>query len=335
MAEVFVGIPTLNRPLLVCESIRSVLNQTYADLRVVVSDNASACSAAGQVDEFVRELRDPRIRFHRQSTNVGEYGQGRYFFRESAGHRYFVILHDDDVLKPEHLERAVETLMAHPEASCFVANPFWMNQRGEISTRETAAYRKRHGRAGRAEGLFDVLTEHLATGFAPMSGTVFRRDALERSGFVDESCEGNYPFECDLFLLLGETRAQGWFSPEELLGFRFHSGSMRNYMGLMQNPTVVERMIYLFSRSRYSGANERRRRVVLGRLLRARSVLALRQGDTRAARRALRQSLRENPASLTGWAIAPLIAALPSAVSRILPSLPEFTEAPALPAERQ
>ena len=331
MKSVFIGIPTLNRPALVRETIQSVLNQTYANFKVVVSDNVSGGNAADSIEEFLRGLNDSRFTFHRQSVNEGEYGQGRYLIREAAGHDFFMMLHDDDVLNLDYLEKAIVALERNPSAAYFVANPFLMNEEGTFSTEDTKAYLASHGRTGREEGEFDVLSMHLRNGFTPISGTLFRTAALEDSGFVDEDCHGNYPFECDVFLLLGGRDARGWFSPEELLGFRFHPGSMRNYMGLMENRTVVERLIFLFSRTRFSGANERRRKVILSRLYRAKSLHALRGGDTGVCRDYIVRALRENVLSPKAWALAPLILFMPRPLKRLLPDSPEYRESPRLP----
>lgn len=332
METVFIGIPTLNRPNLVRKTIQSVLDQTYTDFKVVVSDNVSDGNAADSIEEFMRDLNDTRFTFHRQAVNEGEYGQGRYFIREAAGHDFFMMLHDDDVLNPDYLEKAIGALKQNSSAAFFVANPFLINEQGDTSTADTKAYLASHGRTEREEGEFEALSLHLLCGFTPISGTLFRTAALEDSGFVDENCQGNYPFECDVFLLLGERGAKGWFSREKLLAFRFHQGSMRNYMGLMENRTLVERLIFLFSRTRFSGANERRRKIVLSRLYRAKSLLTLRDGDTGACRDYIIKALQENVRSPRAWALAPLILFMPRPLKHFLPDSTEYREGPKLPA---
>src|SRR5579864_5453541 len=194
MARVFIGVPTVNRPELVQLTVRSLLRQTLTDFRVVVSDNASDPPVADTISRFVEDLRDARISFHRQPHNGGEYGQGRYFFGE-AREEFFIILHDDDILKPEYLERAVATLESRPDAAFFIANPFIFDEEGLRLPEKTREYLEQHGRIASAVGEFDVLSKLLSSGFAPISGTCFRLSALRQSGFVDEDCVGNYPFE--------------------------------------------------------------------------------------------------------------------------------------------
>lgn len=332
MTKVFIGIPTLNRPLLVRETLLSVLQQTYGRYRVVVSDNCSETNTAQSVRAFVEGLNDPRFSFYQQPYNAGEYGQGRFFFNEARDYEYFMILHDDDVLKPQYLEKGLRQLDTHSRLACFVANPFLMDQEGCVSPDNGNRYLLEHGRKACESGEYDILSTHLHYGFTPLSGTLFRMSALKDSGFVDDDCFGNYPFECNIFLRLGERGCKGWFQADELLGFRYHRESLRNYLKLMDNHHVVDTMIRLFSRRAFSGENEKRRRIVLSRLYRARALISARNGNAPEGRKDMARALRENIFSPKAWLLSALVLLTPGLLKAVLPKLPELREAPRLPA---
>lgn len=315
MAKVFIGIPTYNRPHLVQVAIASVRAQAFEDFRLVVSDNCSDGDTAEIIGRFVAGLGDPRITFHRQPANGGEYGQGRFLFAEAGDDELFMILHDDDALLPDCFAAAVAALDAHAEAAFFVSNAYAMTADGSRSAAQTAEHLSFHGRDGVAEGMFDVLRRHLACGFAPISGVLFRKAALVRSGFVDADCHGNYPFECNVFLRLGEAGSQAWFSPRELMGVRLHPGAMRSSR-FMEDPALVATSIHLWGRPRFTGAMERRRRAILARYYRAQAMIAARQGAKRDARAALAQALRANPTSPRAWALAPILFLVPGWLRR-------------------
>src|SRR5258706_4801136 len=114
MSRIFVGIPTRNRPRFVREAIESVLAQSCGEFHVVVSDNASCAEASDSVGRYVSSLDDDRLTFVRQESNTGEYGQGRYLFRRAEGHEFFVILHDDDILRPRYFAKALDALTRDP-----------------------------------------------------------------------------------------------------------------------------------------------------------------------------------------------------------------------------
>jgi glycosyltransferase involved in cell wall biosynthesis len=321
MTPVFIGIPTFNRPELVVQTIESVRNQSFTDYRVIVSDNGSDGDAVERIRAFVEGLGDPRFSFHAQARNEGEYGQGRFFLDASEGCRFLMILHDDDLLTPDYLRLAVAAMNPRPKIALFVANPWLIDAAGKMSASQTRAYLDGHGRRRRAGGEFKVLDAHLAYGFTPISGTLFRRDALLKSGFVDPDAVGNYPFECDLFLRLGDIDAVGWFSPTQLLRVRFHDSSLRNTLRLMHNPLVVRPMMRLFAERSYDGWRERRRKTLLSRLLRADAMILLREGDTQSARRSAARACKLNLLSAKGWATRLQLAVIPERLRKSLPPL--------------
>lgn len=110
-ARVTVFIPTYNRAHWLRQSIGSVLAQTYADLLLVVADNASS----DQTGEVVASFSDPRVRYVRRLENIGLFNNHDGCLRTVAT-EYALILPDDDLLAPEHLERTVAVLDANPGA---------------------------------------------------------------------------------------------------------------------------------------------------------------------------------------------------------------------------
>jgi cellulose synthase/poly-beta-1,6-N-acetylglucosamine synthase-like glycosyltransferase len=305
MAKIFVGIPTLNRPDMVQETIWSLLHQTRCDWRAVVSDNVSEGDASARVETFVRGLADDRISFHQQPVNGGEYGQGRYFFEQAqrGGEDFMVIVHDDDLIEPTFLEAAVSALERNREAAFFVCNPTVISAVGQPRPEWSRDFDRRWGREGVAEGFIDVLDTHMRSGFTPISCAFFRTSALIASGFVDQDLSGCFPFESNVFLRLGERGMQAWFSPDRLFRLRWHSQQMINW-GFLNSETIVEATIRLFERRQFTAENERRRRQTLGRLHRVDALHRASAGDKAGARTAARAAIRANPQSVRTWLVA-------------------------------
>lgn len=281
----------------------SLRAQTFRYFRAIVSDNCSPGDTGEIVRGFVEGLGDRRIAFVQQPENRGEYGQGRYLLEAAGNAEYFCILHDDDILSPSYLQRAAAALDAAPEAALFVANPWIMDESGSLCPARTIAYQQEHGRARRDRGLFPILDTHMASGFTPMSGTVFRTEWLRRSGFVDADCHGNFPFELNVMTRLGDIGALGWYEPELLLGVRYHAGSLRNDLRLTRNQEVVGTMLRILERRHYDGAPEQRRRKIVSRLYRAQAQIALDRGDAAEARANVRAACAANPLSPRAWAL--------------------------------
>ena len=286
---------------MVRETVDSLRKSEFSDFRVVVSDNRSETSAQESVKAFIDSLGDPRFSFVVQPENGGEYGQGRFFMKDSEGCQLFAILHDDDLLDPGYLGRAVDRLRKHDDAALFIANPRLVDEALQVSEALTAEYLQEHGRGERQTGLFPILETLLDTGFTPISGTVFRRKNLVQSGFVDSDCVGNFPFELNVMLRLGDLSCKGWFEDETLLSVRYHKGSLRNTLGLMSNTAVVSTMLKLLDRRRYTGAPEARRKVLVARLHRAMAEIHAKDGALAEAKAAIKSAISTRPKSANAW----------------------------------
>ena len=104
--RVSIGIPTINRSSLALRAIRSALAQTYSDVEVIVSDDASTDDTVA----CVQEILDPRLVLVQQQNRLGLVGNFDFCLRHATG-EYFLLLGDDDVLLPDAIERLVEPFL--------------------------------------------------------------------------------------------------------------------------------------------------------------------------------------------------------------------------------
>ena len=101
--KVSVGLPTYNRSEYLVRAIESVLNQTYPNLELIVSDNKSPDDTVEKVLAFS----DARIVFLQQTQNLGMTGNFNACLEAATGD-LFLMLSDDDLLEPQCLERLSE-----------------------------------------------------------------------------------------------------------------------------------------------------------------------------------------------------------------------------------
>jgi glycosyltransferase involved in cell wall biosynthesis len=107
--KISVCVPTYNRAPLLKNFLASLLNQTFSDYEVIVSDNCST----DDTPAVVRSFNDSRLRYHRQDRNIGPFANMNYLIGQARG-AYICIVHDDDVYFPSFLERESEILDRHP-----------------------------------------------------------------------------------------------------------------------------------------------------------------------------------------------------------------------------
>ncbi len=105
---VSVGLPAYNR----ADSLRRVLTnitaQTYRNLEIVISEDASPDARVRNViEEFSSS--DQRIKYFRQDQNKGVLANAEFVLRQAHG-EYFTWFSDDDWRSPEFIELLVEEL---------------------------------------------------------------------------------------------------------------------------------------------------------------------------------------------------------------------------------
>lgn len=108
---VCICIPTYNAAATIRETLASILAQTYTNLVIHVSDNASTDKTL----EIVESMADPRIHIHRHEKNIGGEGNFTRCIQLATG-KYTAIFHADDLYGTDMVAKQVAFLESHPEA---------------------------------------------------------------------------------------------------------------------------------------------------------------------------------------------------------------------------
>jgi glycosyltransferase involved in cell wall biosynthesis len=114
---VSVGIPTYNRASGLKRAVGSALAQSYENLEVVISDNASTDGTRELCESLARS--DPRVRYHRQPENRGPTANFREVLDRASG-EFFMWLADDDWIDTDYVSACVGERL-HDPATALVA----------------------------------------------------------------------------------------------------------------------------------------------------------------------------------------------------------------------
>jgi glycosyltransferase involved in cell wall biosynthesis len=101
-------IPTFNRSDLFPYAVQSVLNQTFEDFEIIVSDNCSA----DDTPQVAKQFKDPRFRYVRTPRHF-TIADNWEFARSHALGKLIFMLSDDDALLPVALERFADESRSH------------------------------------------------------------------------------------------------------------------------------------------------------------------------------------------------------------------------------
>jgi len=107
MSKVSIGLPVYNGEKFIGSRISSILEQTFFDFELIISDNSSTDNTPLICKEFVSK--DNRIHYFRQEKNKGVFHNFKYLL-EKAHSKYFVWAGVDDIWSNEFLEESVKVL---------------------------------------------------------------------------------------------------------------------------------------------------------------------------------------------------------------------------------
>jgi glycosyltransferase involved in cell wall biosynthesis len=216
---VSVVIPTYNRPHYLRQALASVLAQTFADIEVIVQDNASSTDPG----RIIAEFGDPRVILHRNRENVGLFRNIILGCSKARG-RYIATLHDDDTWKPGFLAALVPKLEADESLVLAFCDHEVIDSAGRVDEALSEDASHRWGRDQLREGIhcpFDeIALVHRAVCSA--SAAVFRSEILDWSAIPTAVGLG-----IDLYVsyLAARTGRGCYFLRDRLAQYRVHAAS--------------------------------------------------------------------------------------------------------------
>jgi Glycosyl transferase family 2 len=141
---VSIGLPVRNGEQHLVDAARSVLDQDYGRLELLISDNASDDGT----EEICRQLAraDSRVRYHRHPHDIGLVPNFNSVLHRAGG-AYFKWIGDDDRLVPTYVSRCAEVLDDDPELILVTTQQAHVAPDGTV---ESASYDGRKLRSARA-----------------------------------------------------------------------------------------------------------------------------------------------------------------------------------------
>ena len=183
---VTIAIPTRNRASIMIGCVASALAQSYRNIEVLVSDNASEDDTLA----ILGSICDHRLRVLTQPKNIGLAGNWNKCLREAAG-EYFVIISDDDKLAHHFVEKCLDLVRQEPGIP-IVVSAYEVFMSDEDRTVPAVLSKKLD------TGIWDgpeVLKEYLRGKLSALTlSSIMRTDLLRRNGGF---CS-NHEHSCDL-----------------------------------------------------------------------------------------------------------------------------------------
>lgn len=280
MLTVSVIIPAYNAAATVAASIESVLAQTSKAFEIIVVNDGSSDETASALERYAG-----RIKVVTQQ-NRGPAAARNAGVRAATG-EWIAFLDGDDTWTADKLEKTVAAVRGDSETVLVFSDATCIDESGTVLPRAFIEADR-----ARAPSMDDMLAGRFQI---PTSSVSVRRDAFERAGGFSEEFRSP-SFEDTLFWIV--LREQGPFAFVAARLVNYHSTSLaRSLERYRPGFEVFARLV----RERYGAAAEHliraRRKARVTRWAHL-GLLAMKRGDTAAARHAFRSALREDPRRL-------------------------------------
>ena len=192
---VTIGIPTRNRAKTLQLALESAMQQTYEEIEIVVSDNASSDDTPKILQRAT--VQDKRVRVIQQSVPLTMLRNFEATWREGRGD-FFIWLADDDLLSDNFVEGAVTALERRPDAVLAFGEQEWFYVSMGVETAVGFAYYDYSTRRSRR---WKRLWKDRQGGYE-MKG-LFRREVLSGYSWYDHTVSPDWPLLTYL-MLVGE-----------------------------------------------------------------------------------------------------------------------------------
>jgi glycosyltransferase involved in cell wall biosynthesis len=208
-SPISVLMPVLNpHPVFFLKAVRSILDQSHAELELVIVEDPSPCAA----DDFLKVVSDPRIRHIRNATRTSLASQLNRGLSEA---RYDLVarMDADDVAHSDRLQKQLQFLCENPTVDVVGSHLNIIDAEG-----------KRRGCRRYPVGHDAIL------GTMPFYSPLAHPSVLLRRSLVAQA--GGYrevnPEDYDLWSRLAKAGARFANFPEPLMDYRIHPESFKS-----------------------------------------------------------------------------------------------------------
>lgn len=185
--KVSVVIPTYNSESFICNTLASVISQTFRDFELIISDDGSTDKTVEVAERFLKERCQVPWKVIKNSHRGP--GAARNAGIKSALGEWIAFLDSDDLWLPQKLEKVIDYAEHNKEARLISHSELWLYPDGKT---KIAEYYKMYKQDG------NPFLNFWRKNLLATSAVVVKKEVLSLSGLFDE--ELYIPQDYDLWL---------------------------------------------------------------------------------------------------------------------------------------
>jgi glycosyltransferase involved in cell wall biosynthesis len=208
---IFVVMPAYNAAAFIAEAIESVLAQTYRDFNLIVVNDGSTDDTLEIVQKYAS--RDRRVKMYTQANAGTAPTLNRGI--DIADGEWIFLMHADDRMRPNRLERQLAFIQEHPELTVVSSLVRHIDSKGRVIGKDNS-------KLITPESVEKVVSANELIGISHPA-VAFRKSAVLAVGGYRQAF---WPAEdTDLWNRLAEKGYKILVQPEYLLDYRMHGNS--------------------------------------------------------------------------------------------------------------
>ncbi|NHI92306.1 MAG: glycosyltransferase [Candidatus Lokiarchaeota archaeon] len=188
-----IGLPVYNGENFLASTLESLLNQTFKDFILIISDNASTDKTKNICKEYAQ--RDSRIRYVQNKFNIGPANNFQKVLKMSNT-QYFMWAAHDDLREPTFIEDLMSVLEKNHNIILASSNFDFIDNKGHQLKSNNLVFFCFNTQTD----LFKILKNSIHNNMAMMIYGIYRTSVLKKMGGLPFNTPGTYGFD-GLFLL--------------------------------------------------------------------------------------------------------------------------------------
>ncbi|MFX1500545.1 MAG: glycosyltransferase family 2 protein [Promethearchaeota archaeon] len=196
-------IPTYNRANLIEFAIKSVLNQSYKNIELIIVDDGSTDSTKKIIDSF----KDHRIKYIKQKHS-GLPAVARNTGLKNARGEFIAFLDSDDIWFPQKLEKQIKLFYKQKSAILIATNAIIINSKFQ-------KVGKRNLKSDKFLSYKDLLENNIVIN----STVLFKKNVINKIGYLDSNPLAVGIEDLDYWLRILKYKHNSIFMTKEILCF--------------------------------------------------------------------------------------------------------------------
>ncbi len=180
--KVSICLPTCDRPELIATCIDSCLTQSYGNLEIVIGDDSKDTRTEQLI--AARYAHEPRVRYRKNQPALGQARNVAGLFERASGDK-ILLIHDDDLLATDGVEKLVSLWTRHPQLDAAFGDQYEADHGGAIDFEASARLNTAFRRTKEAEGLQALPGRTGLVQMFPNNGWMANAELVKRIGYEE------------------------------------------------------------------------------------------------------------------------------------------------------